>query len=165
MKQVLNIRLDGEVFEVEDDAYRRLNVFLSRVNQRYESAPSRYDSPEMVERRLASIFQSKPKEFYTLKDAEDAIRDIGMSDVADFRESTEWSYKSSYHPGSKRVFRSPHDKKVGGVCGGLGVYFNIDPMLLRVAFIIGLCFGLSPLVYILLWIVLPLADSRNPQYF
>lgn len=165
MKQVLNIRLDGEVFVVEDDAYRRLNVFLSRVNQRFETAPSRYDSPEMVERRLASIFQTNPKQFYTLKDVEDAIKSIGMSDVSDFRESTDWSYKSGFNHGAKRVFRSPFDKKVGGVCGGLGIYFNIDPMLLRLAFIVGLCFGLSPFVYILLWIVLPEADSRDPRYF
>ena len=56
----------------------------------------------------------------------------------------------------KRFYLSSRDKKLGGVCGGLAEYFNIDPLLVRVAFLL-LFFGLGTglLAYIVLWILAP----------
>jgi phage shock protein PspC (stress-responsive transcriptional regulator) len=52
------------------------------------------------------------------------------------------------------------DRKIGGVCGGLGEWLDIDPVFLRVAFILlGLLGGLGIAVYILLWLFLPRAPS------
>ena len=61
----------------------------------------------------------------------------------------------------KRLVRSRTDKMVGGVCGGIGDYFNIDPTLVRVVFAILVLIGVgSPLLlYLLLWIIMPAADS------
>ena len=61
----------------------------------------------------------------------------------------------------KRLVRSRTDKMVGGVCGGIGEYFNIDPTLVRVVFAILVLIGVgSPLLlYLLLWIIMPAADS------
>lgn len=57
---------------------------------------------------------------------------------------------------SKRLYRSRTNRMLGGVCGGLGAYFNIDPTLIRLAFVL-LFFGVGagPLLYIILWIVVP----------
>jgi phage shock protein C len=61
-----------------------------------------------------------------------------------------------------RLTRSNTDKMLGGVCGGLGQYFGIDSTLIRLFFAVGiLVFGLSPLVYIILWIVMP---AQQPTY-
>jgi phage shock protein C len=54
-----------------------------------------------------------------------------------------------------QLARSSTDKHVGGVCGGLGEYFTIDPLLIRVAFIVAALMGWGVFVYVLLWIVLP----------
>ncbi len=53
----------------------------------------------------------------------------------------------------KKIYRSETDRKIFGVCGGLGEYFDIDPVILRVIFIV-LFFvgGLGLLVYIVMWI-------------
>jgi phage shock protein C len=56
----------------------------------------------------------------------------------------------------KRLYRSVTDRKIGGVCGGLGEYFEIDPNLMRVlavAFV--LAGGSGLLAYILAWIIVP----------
>jgi len=56
----------------------------------------------------------------------------------------------------KRLYRSNRDKIIGGVCGGLGEYFEVDPVLIRiitVLLIIGT--GVSVLAYIICWIVIP----------
>ena len=57
----------------------------------------------------------------------------------------------------KRLFRSEKDKMLGGVCGGLGVYFNIDPTLVRLGWVI-LTFvscGFGLLAYIVAAIIVP----------
>ena len=56
----------------------------------------------------------------------------------------------------KRFYLSTRDKKLGGVCGGLAEYFNVDPLLVRVAFLL-LFFGLGTglIAYIVLWILAP----------
>ena len=56
----------------------------------------------------------------------------------------------------KRFYLSQTDKKLGGVCGGIAEYFDVDPLLVRIAFIIlFLGYGSGLLVYILLWLLAP----------
>lgn len=56
----------------------------------------------------------------------------------------------------KKFYLSTTDKKLGGVCGGLAQYFNIDATLVRVLmFIIALCGSLGIWVYLIIWIVAP----------
>ena len=56
----------------------------------------------------------------------------------------------------KRVYRSKNERMLAGVCGGLGEYFNIDPTLVRILFIIfALIVGGGILLYIILWLLIP----------
>ena len=56
----------------------------------------------------------------------------------------------------KRLYRSTTDKKIAGVAGGLGEYFEIDPLIVRLLFVIlALAGGGGLLIYIILWIVTP----------
>jgi len=57
---------------------------------------------------------------------------------------------------NKKLHRSRTDKMIGGVAGGLAEYFNIDPVIVRVLFVITVFLGGGGiLAYIILWIVLP----------
>ena len=61
---------------------------------------------------------------------------------------------------TKRLYRSRTARQLGGVCGGLGEYFNIDPTLVRLAFAVLLLWGGASLpLYILMWIIIPEAPS------
>ena len=52
--------------------------------------------------------------------------------------------------------RSRDDKMIAGVCGGLARYFAVDPLIVRLVFVQAVLLGgVSPLIYILLWIVMP----------
>jgi phage shock protein C len=55
----------------------------------------------------------------------------------------------------QRLTRSETDKRIGGVCGGIAEYFGIDPVLVRVGFVVAGFMGWGILLYIVLWIVLP----------
>ncbi len=57
----------------------------------------------------------------------------------------------------KRLTLSQNDKMIGGVCGGIGEYFKVDPTVIRILFIL-LCFVFigSPIpIYIIFWIIIP----------
>jgi len=59
-----------------------------------------------------------------------------------------------------RLYRSVTDKAIAGVCGGLAHYFNIDPALVRLAFVVfALAGGASVLLYIVLWIAVPVGEG------
>ena len=61
----------------------------------------------------------------------------------------------------KRFYLSTTDKKIGGVCGGLAEYFNIDSLLVRIGFVVlFLGFGTGLLAYLLLWILAP----KSPNF-
>jgi phage shock protein C len=69
----------------------------------------------------------------------------------------------------KRLHRSRTEKMIGGVCGGLAEYFNIDPTLVRVLWIVLTLMplpGSGLLAYIILWAVMPLdpAPPFPPRY-
>jgi len=62
----------------------------------------------------------------------------------------------------KTLTRSSTDKMIGGVSSGLGRYFDVDPVLFRVAFVVtAVMSGAGLLAYVVLWAVLP-RDDRSP---
>ena len=70
---------------------------------------------------------------------------------------------TTYAVPRKRLVRSSTDSKIAGVCGGLADYFDIDPMIIRLVWVVlFLCGGTGGLAYIVLWIVLPLAPTGVP---
>ncbi len=63
----------------------------------------------------------------------------------------------------KALRRTRDDKMLTGVCGGLARYFNIDPVIVRLVFVMAVFLGgVSPLIYLLLWIIMPLDGAIMP---
>ena len=65
---------------------------------------------------------------------------------------------------NKRLYRSKTDRMIGGVCGGLGAYLGVDPVIFRILFVVllfGADFGF--LLYLLLWIVIPEEGKEYSQ--
>jgi phage shock protein C len=57
---------------------------------------------------------------------------------------------------SRKLYRSTSNRQLAGVCGGLAEYFNLDPTLIRVLFVILAVLGGSGVIlYIALWIIVP----------
>ena len=57
---------------------------------------------------------------------------------------------------TKKLFRSKKNKVIAGVCGGIGEYFNVDPVLIRLLWVVfTLIGGAGILAYIIAWIIIP----------
>ena len=70
-------------------------------------------------------------------------------------------YENEARYNMKKLYLSDTDKKIGGVCGGLGEYLDIDPTLVRVVFVILalMSLGLVAIAYLLIWMIIP----RKPR--
>lgn len=101
-----------------------------------------------------------------MQDVNDVIAQMGR--VSDFEpEGQEEGYVSDdgydFAPniGERKLMRDPDDKVFGGVCSGLGHYFGIEARWVRLILVLLFIFGgTGLLVYIILWIVMPLARTR-----
>jgi phage shock protein PspC (stress-responsive transcriptional regulator) len=64
----------------------------------------------------------------------------------------------------RRLTRSTHDRMVSGVSGGLGAYLDVDPVLIRIAWVLAafLSCGAAILLYLAFWFVMPSAERVYP---
>ncbi|HAD81596.1 MAG: PspC domain-containing protein [Candidatus Edwardsbacteria bacterium RIFOXYD12_FULL_50_11] len=56
---------------------------------------------------------------------------------------------------AKRIYRSTRDRMLGGVCGGIGEYFDVDPTIVRLVAVVFALSGAGILAYIIAWIIIP----------
>ena len=64
-------------------------------------------------------------------------------------------YTQQSYPAQKKFYRSPDDKVIAGVCGGLAEYFSMDPVLVRIGFVIFVLFGPGLFAYLILALLVP----------
>lgn len=143
MKKVISVHLGGKVFQIEEDAYTYLNNVL---NGRWEK--------KELETQVAERLEQKPgssKEVITYPDVVDALYRLGFS-APDYRPAAQAP--------AKRLYRQPKDKMIAGVCTGLGEYFEIDPVIMRVLFVAAFFAGsIGFWLYLILWIIVPKAPK------
>lgn len=66
---------------------------------------------------------------------------------------------------TRRLYRSKYDRQIAGVCGGLAAYFNVEPTIVRVIFLlITFMGGPGLLLYIVLALVVPEEDAEKPKH-
>src|SRR5690606_38335289 len=104
------------------------------------------------------------KEVITMDDVNQVIAQMGS--VSDFEgdaagEAGDPMYDLPPLTGQRKLMRDPDDKVFGGVCSGLGHYFGIEARWIRLILVLLFIFGgTGLLLYIILWIVMPLARTR-----
>jgi phage shock protein PspC (stress-responsive transcriptional regulator) len=64
----------------------------------------------------------------------------------------------------KRLYRSMQERKIAGVCGGLGDYFDLDPVFFRLVFLLSILFGgLGVLAYLVMWVMVPEQEGARRE--
>ena len=165
MKKAIKINLSGIIFHIDDDAYEKLKTYLDTISRHFSNKQESKEIIDDIESRIAELFQERITEetqVITLIIVNEVIDIMGNpEDIAD--SGDEADEKTTFHEtyaGSKRLYRDPENSVIGGVCGGLAAYFAVDPVIFRLLFVIFFfAGGASILVYIILWIVLPKAES------
>ncbi|MFW5978505.1 MAG: PspC domain-containing protein [Bacteroidia bacterium] len=156
-----SINLSGILFHIEEDAYNTLKTYLEEIGNKFQGE-EKNEITEEVEIRMAELFSEKinnQKQVISEEDVKEIIEIIGYPE--DFSENHQnKNQEDNTMKETKRLYRDPDNRILGGVCGGLGAYLNVDPVLIRIIFIIiGLFFASGILIYLILWLVTPLAET------
>jgi phage shock protein PspC (stress-responsive transcriptional regulator) len=166
MKKTLTINLSGSVFHIDDDAYEKLSAYLSKINRHFGNDADAKEIVEDIEARISEIFSEKIKngaEVINIAHVEEIIVIMGTPEAIsnEEEEKEKVSEKRTFRIRGKRLYRDPENRVLGGVCSGLGAYFSVDPVLIRILFVLVFFFpiGSSVLIYLILWIVVPKAAS------
>jgi phage shock protein PspC (stress-responsive transcriptional regulator) len=168
MKKTLTINLGGIVFHIDEDAYQRLGLYLDSLKKHFSVVDDYREILDDIESRIAEIFQENlagTRQVVTLEDVEKVIRIMGHpSEIEDQGETAGDQQEVNGTRGSKRFYRDPDGKILGGVCSGIGAYFHLDPVWVRIVFLLFLMAGgTSILVYLILWIVMPEAETATDR--
>jgi len=180
MKKNLRVNISGLIFNIDDDAYKALQNYLDRLKHHFGSSESSNEIISDIESRIAEMFQAKSgtvENIIDLSTVKEVIKAMGEPSEIDGEEedaneqrahnSNEnkenyTNYNTSYthyEKTKRRLYRDPDNKIIGGVSSGLATYFNIDPIWVRLAFVLLTFSGMSILVYIILWIAIPEART------
>lgn len=166
MNKTININLGGLFFHIDENAYQKLNKYLTAIRKSLSDDPQGRDEIiKDIELRISELLSDKivdERQVVSENDIADIIEVMGQPedynvDEELFTESTAYTRKKK---ASKKLYRDIDDKFLGGVAAGTAHYVGIEPIWSRIIWLIaafGTGFGF--LIYILLWILVPKAES------
>ncbi|MGN7822188.1 PspC domain-containing protein [Chitinophaga sp. 22536] len=169
MKKIININLSSRLIPIEDTAYEALRQYLDSLKSYFSKEEGGDEIVADIESRIAELFQDKLKKgAHCITDEDVAAVKVSMGtpeqfdDVPGSGAQSQDSNADQFVPRPrKRLYRDPENKVLSGVCGGLGAYFNVDPVIFRIIFVLLAIggFGTGVLVYFILWVATPSADT------
>lgn len=170
MKRTNSVSIGKCNFILDEDAYITLEKYLENFQKDLaskESASAASEIMDEVEMRIADLFKEKllGREVVDKAIVLEVVSQLGLPEGEAFNEKeakTEAPKEEGKAENRKyrKLFRDPDEKMLGGVCTGLGHYFDVDVVLLRVLFLVAMiCAGGGFWVYIVLWIIVPQATT------
>ena len=176
MKKVININFQGRILPIEEIAYEDLKQYIESLRTYFEQEEGKDEIINDIECRVAELCEDRLKKgavCITEQDIDLIITSIGRP--ADFEAQDGFEANASTNAGSsqtnsntqtageqtyqKRLYRDEQNKVLGGVCAGIANYLNLDPIIIRVLWI--LLFGISFFAYVLLWIAVPSTSVKE----
>ena len=165
MKQTYSVNLGGIAFNIDDDAYLDLRNYLNQIEAHFANEEGGTEILADIEARIAELFQERTKgakQVVDLKDVKEIITILGdPSEIGDPENGGSSRKKEYFGPsGHRRIYRDPDNRVLGGVCSGMGAYWQMDPIVFRILFLVAfLIGGVGLLLYLILWIVIPEAKT------
>ncbi|WP_308762647.1 PspC domain-containing protein [uncultured Bacteroides sp.] len=173
MKKTLTVNLGGTVYHIDEDAYILLDNYLNNLRYHFRKEEGADEIVRDMEARIAELFDEALRgglQVITIKEVEEVIARMGKPEELNDGEeenasaSGEKAYGTESTGTSRRLFRNPDDRVLGGVVSGLAAYFGWDVTWTRIVFILAgfLIHGLI-LAYLLAWIIIPQARTATEK--
>lgn len=162
MNKTVTVNIGGRVFNIEENAYQKLNNYIETIRSYFEGSEGVDEIISDIELRIAELFMdgiSDQKQVITIADVDHVVSVMGRPE--DYVDNDDDDYQSTATTEKgKRVFRDPDNRVLFGVCGGISAYFGWDPIVLRALFVIvTLFFGSGVLIYLILALIIPKAKT------
>ena len=192
MKKNINMNLFGTLYAIDEDAYELLNRYLENMKRYFSRKEGGEEIADDIEHRMAELLselKAEGVEAISIEHVKGIIERIGSPEEMegfDTPENTEnnentgseeeeetdkghkgaeWFRKFFSAQSKKKLFRNPDDQIIGGVLSGIASYTDIDAIWFRLLTVLLLffSFGTVVLIYLLLWLIIPLASSPEDR--
>lgn len=184
MKEVKKCSISGVAFTMDADAYETLDAYLESLKQAYGETPDGAEIVADIEARIAELILSAQdrSRVVELPLIHDLIRQMGSAeDISDRNADSDLHCDTPRIP--RRLYRTTEGAKLGGVCAGIGRYFDIDPVWVRLGIFLpllfagfggipilrwfsplfGNLFGIFLICYFIMWFAVPTARTARQK--
>lgn len=164
MNKTVNINLGGMFFHIDEDAYQKLTRYFDAIKRSLSNSSGQDEIIKDIEMRVSELLtekQKSEKHVVGMKDVDEVIAVMGQPEDYRIDDEAAENTATNFAPSKiRKLYRDKDNEMVGGVLAGLGHYFGIDKVWLRIFFLIlFFAWGTGVLAYIILWIVMPEAKT------
>ena len=175
MKEIEKVSIGGYAFTLEKDASAMVEQYLKNLEAHYLGQPGGKEIMEGIEERMAELLLERcgSSGVATVADVRSLVEILGRPERI---EADDPEPEQPREAPRKKLYRDLENKKVGGVCAGLGNYFNFDVVAIRIIFCVitlALLFGgarsgpwsmLGFIAYAVLWLAMPAARTAQERW-
>ncbi len=172
MNKTVNINLANVLFHIDEGAYNKMRLYLESIKRSFANTPGSDEILADIEARIAELFHEKlanERQVITQKEVDEVITIMGQPEDymvdEDIFEDEPRAARNEETRRVKRLYRDTELKYVAGVSSGLAHYVGVDPIWVRILWII-LTIGSGGgfiLLYGLLWILIPEATTTSQK--
>ena len=184
MKEVKKCSISGVAFTMDTDAYEALDAYLDSLKNFYKDTPDGTEIVADIEARIAELILSTQDNTRVVEKPlmMNIIAQMGSAeDISDQNADRDLQYETPRIP--RRLYRDTENAKLGGVCAGIGKYFDIDPVWVRLGLFLplllsffggipflfwfgplfGNLFGIFLICYFIMWFAVPAARTARQK--
>ena len=176
MNKVITLNLHGNAYQLEESGYEALRAYLETAARRLDGNPDKDEIIADIESAIADKFRAllgPHKTVVVTREVEQVLAEMGpVEDASDSAETKTPDGARASAPGAatsagdapatpaRRLYKIREGAMLGGVCNGIAAFTHIDVTVIRVLFaILMLTYGSGILLYLLLFFLLPAAET------
>lgn len=169
MNKTVNINLGGMFFHIDEDAYQKLTRYFEAIKRSLSNANGEDEIIKDIELRIAELITEKnsnDKHVINLKVLDEIIAVMGQPE--DYRidldgDDQQKNDFTTTNRVTKKLYRDKDKGSIAGVCTGLGHYFGIEAVWIKILFLVLATTSFGIIAYIILWIVMPVAITTSEK--
>jgi len=182
MQKVITINLNGNAYQLDESGYGALHTYLEHADAQLGGNPDKAEIIRDLEQSIAEKclrFLGPGKSVVSTLEVEQILREVGPVDGG----TTPSGHAAGQHtphagsdattpPHPRRLYQIREGAMLSGVCNGLAAYFNVDPTIVRVAFVVSAVVEMAVtddppwitvMIYVLLVFVVPYAKTSEQR--
>jgi len=169
MNKTVNINIGGLVFHIDEDAYQKLTRYFEAIKRSLSNSSGKDEIMKDIEMRVAELLSEKQKSEKHAVNTKDVDEVIGvMGQPEDYRlddDGEENKAPEPFYPytKSKKLYRDKDRGTIAGVCTGLGHYFGIEAVWIKIIFLLLAFTSFGIIAYLVLWIAMPKAITTSEK--
>ena len=168
MNKTVNINIGGMIFHIDEDAFQKLTRYFEAIKRSLSNSSGQDEIMKDIEMRVAELLiekQKSDKHVINNKDVDEVITVMGQPEDYKIDDDSEEKASEPFYPytKSKKLYRDKDRGTIAGVCTGLGHYFGIDAVWLKIIFLLLAFTSFGIIAYFVLWIAMPKAVTTSEK--